>query len=815
MKKLYLILSFLIINSISFSQTTTFTNDGGDKLWSNPSNWTAGIPNSSNSKITLKNSVILDVNAEIGQIKLAGGFGSVSVTSGNNSILTITGQGVTQPIQNNSSNEDLNLNLKVVLSSSDVIETFQASAAGTCSITFGSSSDLTLNVATKFMAQNSRSINMNGIMRGNGQFRVGAASKINFGSTSENSSFTGGFKMLGNNSELTSNTSENGTFLPENVLIEPDASSTGHSITINGENTLKGNIKTTTNTLSLNINKNQSSAGLIFLGSGNLNLTMIAAVTNLAFADNSSSTWGNGELVVTGFQNNVISFGTNASGLTSEQLSKINVGGTTIIINSSGEISTEVIVVTQSTFNNAGGDKLWSNIINWSNGIPNVSTAKVTLNDSLILDVNAEIGQIKLVGGFGNASVSSNNNSTLTITGEGVTAPIQNNGLNVDLNLNLKIILSSLDDIENFQVNGGGTSSIAFGENSDLTINVPTKLLAQGNKTIDMNGVIRGLGQFQIAGNSKVIFGNTSNNSNFNGVLEFFGSGASITANTSSGNSFLDNSKKLLVSNTGASLKLNESNILNGNIEIGDNNLSIDVIANQDSIGTITIGNDTLKINIDTAVTQLSFTDNSLSNWGSGTITIIGFQDNLIRFGTNENGLTSNQLEQINIGLGSVKINNLGYLFGDDDSDGVINTEDQCSDTPTGETVDQNGCSNSQKDTDGDGVNDDKDECPDTISGENVDVKGCPLPLFIESVTFIKNIYPNPAKNYINLILKNKSKIKDIYFIDFNGKLLNPKSINQLNGIININISNLKDGIYLLSIHSEKEVNKIKVIIEK
>ena len=815
MKKLYLILSFLIINSISFSQTTTFTNDGGDKLWSNPSNWTAGIPNSSNSKITLKNSVILDVNAEIGQIKLAGGFGSVTVTSGNNSILTITGQGVTQPIQNNSSNEDLNLNLKVVLSSSDVIETFQASAAGTCSITFGSSSDLTLNVATKFMAQNSRSINMNGIMRGNGQFRVGAASKINFGSTSENSSFTGGFKMLGNNSELTSNTSENGTFLPENVLIEPDASSTGHSITINGENTLKGNIKTTTNTLSLNINKNQSSAGLIFLGSGNLNLTMIAAVTNLAFADNSSSTWGNGELVVTGFQNNVISFGTNASGLTSEQLSKINVGGTTIIINSSGEISTEVIVVTQSTFNNAGGDKLWSNIINWSNGIPNVSTAKVTLNDSLILDVNAEIGQIKLVGGFGNASVSSNNNSTLTITGEGVTAPIQNNGLNVDLNLNLKIILSSLDDIENFQVNGGGTSSIAFGENSDLTINVPTKLLAQGNKTIDMNGVIRGLGQFQIAGNSKVIFGNTSNNSNFNGVLEFFGSGASITANTSSGNSFLDNSKKLLVSNTGASLKLNESNILNGNIEIGDNNLSIDVIANQDSIGTITIGNDTLKINIDTAVTQLSFTDNSLSNWGSGTITIIGFQDNLIRFGTNENGLTSNQLEQINIGLGSVKINNLGYLFGDDDSDGVINTEDQCSDTPTGETVDQNGCSNSQKDTDGDGVNDDKDECPDTISGENVDVKGCPLPLFIESVTFIKNIYPNPAKNYINLILKNKSKIKDIYFINFNGKLLNPKSINQLNGIININISNLKDGIYLLSIHSEKEVNKIKVIIEK
>ena len=57
------------------------------------------------------------------------------------------------------------------------------------------------------------------------------------------------------------------------------------------------------------INKNQSTAGLITLGNGNLNLTLDEAVTQLAFADNSNSDWGtSGKVVITGFKNNVISF---------------------------------------------------------------------------------------------------------------------------------------------------------------------------------------------------------------------------------------------------------------------------------------------------------------------------------------------------------------------------------------------------------------------------------------------------------------------------------------------------------------------------
>ncbi len=70
----------------------------------------------------------------------------------------------------------------------------------------------------------------------------------------------------------------------------------------------------------------------------------------------------------------------------------------------------------------------------------------------------------------------------------------------------------------------------------------------------------------------------------------------------------------------------------------------------------------------------------------------------------------------------------------DSDGDGVTDDIDNCNSTPTGETVDENGCSDSQKDTDGDGVTDDMDNCTDTPSGETVDSNGCILsPIYLDS----------------------------------------------------------------------------------
>ena len=62
---------------------------------------------------------------------------------------------------------------------------------------------------------------------------------------------------------------------------------------------------------------------------------------------------------------------------------------------------------------------------------------------------------------------------------------------------------------------------------------------------------------------------------------------------------------------------------------------------------------------------------------------------------------------------------------GDDDNDGVPNDTDLCPGTPDGETVNANGCSDSQLDDDNDGVPNDTDICPDTPDGEAVDANGC------------------------------------------------------------------------------------------
>ena len=126
-----------------------------------------------------------------------------------------------------------------------------------------------------------------------------------------------------------------------------------------------------------------------------------------------------------------------------------------------------------------------------------------------------------------------------------------------------------------------------------------------------------------------------------------------------------------------------------------------------------------------------------------------------------------------------------------------------------------NGCADSQKDTDNDGVTDDIDQCPDTPSGVSVDANGCELPLFTENVTFVENIYPNPTVDRLTINVKPGVEVKDLHFNDLSGKAIKPKSIDRVQNRLEVNVSNLNEGIYILEIVTNKEVNKVKVIIER
>lgn len=77
-------------------------------------------------------------------------------------------------------------------------------------------------------------------------------------------------------------------------------------------------------------------------------------------------------------------------------------------------------------------------------------------------------------------------------------------------------------------------------------------------------------------------------------------------------------------------------------------------------------------------------------------------------------GNTSNQSDTVTVfATNSVDI----------DDDGVGDSLDQCPNTPSGETVDANGCAPSQLDSDGDGVDDASDAFPNDAS-ETLDTDG-------------------------------------------------------------------------------------------
>ena len=92
----------------------------------------------------------------------------------------------------------------------------------------------------------------------------------------------------------------------------------------------------------------------------------------------------------------------------------------------------------------------------------------------------------------------------------------------------------------------------------------------------------------------------------------------------------------------------------------------------------------------------------------------------------------------------------IGGGNGDDDGDEVMNDVDLCPLTPTGETVDANGCSQTQLDDDGDGVMNDVDLCPSTPTATNVDSSGCE-PTFTEIITDVSNVTGSVSYTHLTL----------------------------------------------------------------
>ena len=649
----------------------SFNNAGGDNLWSNAANWSPGIPTGDTAKITVDADLIVDSNKTVAQIKTnnASSAASVTITATNSSILTITGSGVTQPIQNNKKSSSFIFNLPVVFDSEGGTETLRFNN-GTQDITFSSS--LTLNDPLTVSGTNkNHDLNLNGSLLGSANLIFGAKTQANFGSAYDGSSYAGTLTTAGGaastNNQVTiiSNVADDGTFLKSAGSL--NVTKDGASITVNGANTLKGNIAIGNFSPTLTINKNQSAIGTITMGSGTLNLALATVVTSAAFADNSSSDWGTGKVVITGAADNEVSFGTDASGITAAQLAQITMSGSQAVISDTGKLS--VLEVAVSNFNNAGGDNLWSNVANWSAGIPNVATAKVTVDADLIIDTSVTLGQIKTSGATSASSVTitATNSSVLTVTGAGVTQPIQNNKKASSFIFNLPVVFDSEGGTETLRFNSGGDQSITF--SSSLTLNDP--LTVSGvNKLHDLNlnGSLIGAGNLKLANKTQANFGSAYDGSSYAGTLTTAGGAAStnnqvtIISNVADNGTFLKSGGSLNVTKDGAKITVNGANTLKGNIAIGNFSPTLTVNKNQSTIGTITMGSGILNLALATDVTSAAFADNSSADWGTGKVVITGAGVDQVSIGTDVNGVTSDQLSQITVNGFSATINSSGNI---------------------------------------------------------------------------------------------------------------------------------------------------------
>jgi hypothetical protein len=135
------------------------------------------------------------------------------------------------------------------------------------------------------------------------------------------------------------------------------------------------------------------------MGSGTLSLSLNGDVTSVAFADNSSSDWGTGSLVITGAGVDEVSFGTSDSALTNDQLSQITIGGFSATISSTGKI--------------------------------NSNNAPTAIDDVLTVDEDANLTSKDVIANDTDADGNSLSLTAATTAGSGTVA-INNNGVSID-----------------------------------------------------------------------------------------------------------------------------------------------------------------------------------------------------------------------------------------------------------------------------------------------------------------------------------------------------------------------------------------------
>ena len=304
----------------------------------------------------------------------------------------------------------------------------------------------------------------------------------------------------------------------------------------------------------------------------------------------------------------------------------------------------------QKYFNNAGGDNLWSNASNWSNGKPSAQNAVVVIKaDKVIIDVDVTIGWLKkakisgtkyntVITNCNNEAICSDNDKILTFAGKGTngnTLSVVNLEAGKDLKFDshVKVLANGSETFEGLKINEAGTASITFSANSTLELEQNIKITNHiGTRRFHFNGPVTGTGKIQVGGGgTNTEFGSTYDGTNQNGI-EIIGNNVTIVSNVADNGTFLAAGKSLTHNSgtSGGATTINGASTLKGNIVTTDNSASLTVEKDQGDgssafAGTITMGAGDLNLTVGTDVQHLNFADSSTATWGAGNLVITGF----------------------------------------------------------------------------------------------------------------------------------------------------------------------------------------------
>jgi hypothetical protein len=117
-------------------------------------------------------------------------------------------------------------------------------------------------------------------------------------------------------------------------------------------------------------------------------------------------------------------------------------------------------------------------------------------------------------------------------------------------------------------------------------------------------------------------------------------------------------------------------------------------------------------------------------------------------------------------------------------------------------------------DADNDGVIDSEDECPNTPTGESVNEQGCAvsqLPLSAENANSNGYFYPNPVSTTLHWAIKTNSALKIYPVMDINGKQYEVPVQLEADQLI-FDFSKLKKGLYFISVEQDQKQRQIKVL---